>query len=1180
MSMSSIVRFSRTAAGAPRPRRPLASVALLLGLCGTVARAQAPAIRLVPSSVSGGASARLEISLPTPAPAGGLPLTITSSRPETAGFGGLSAGSLQTTVPAGRTTHVMTIATAGVATTTPVTIAVTGGPVQLRSTLTVTPAKVSALTIQPASGIGGPPRTGTVSLDGLAAPGEGTVVQLLLAATDVAAVPVSVAVPPGARSVTFPIATRPVARDVALSVTGRTADGAGAKAAFSVTPPTLRALTLTPASVLGGGGFSGVVQLDGAAPVGGLSVAFSVSPASGTVMPADLVIPAQAMEAAFTVTALRVPARVDAVLTATVRDRSPASSVTAPLSVLPLSVAAVTSSVPHVFGGESIDLTLQLTGVPTRDEVIPLRVESSAGAVPVPLPIPERVTVPAGTDRVVVRWATPVVERPVEVRVVAGAATVAPGVANSVRVGLHARPRVKGITVTPSPIRAAETFDAMVQLEWPPGPAFSTPPSLPISPVALTASSLVSASPPLGAAHLQSEVKTPLRAGLVTVPTSVTLTARSGTSEFSRTVTIVPPPIVVTSLTLAPTRVLGGRAASGVVRLSRPADSTGLMITLGAASSAVRVPTSVQAPAGATQVTFPLETRSVEVTQSVVVTASAPGTPPATAALQVNPLGVASIGTNATAVYGGEQPVVATIVLEDAAPAVGATVLVATALPGVVTIDGRPLPLTVRVPSGGTSTTIKLLPPAVVDPALLGLTAQVIPSSTDPAATTANGLAVVSAPSVQVVPLPRGLLVQRFLAQSDDAGRVLGTLQLEFVVANATQIPASLAGQLPPLRFVLKTDHPELVGDDSVLFVPGTGTYERILRGRSVKVSDVPVRAQVRGPRGDESPWSPSTTLLAPRVLSAEPIPNVEEVSGGTTVTVVAHLTHAAGPDGVQGSINGLGGLPETLFAWPPGSDQTQLRLPTPWVAYNMVRPIIEVKARTASVGGVVSRRPLFLGVRGTGVSMLGTVQNPSNPATAATLLAGETIQLVATLRNPAPAEGATHSVVFTSTSAGLTLNEADSAIVATPPSGLNAVVMARAATLPTIPAMARPVNVKARALFEVTGVGSTRVFVIPPPNLRSVETNLPTVRSGRTVTVTVQTTPISNLPDVPPRSFRIPVTSSHPSVVPSVEVALPIDGTFAAVNVPVGVVTEPTVVTLSATVAGKTVSTTVSVVP
>src|SRR5205823_1385212 len=141
------------------------------------------------------------------------------------------------TVPAGSTSASFTITTFPSAGTT-VQLAATLGSTTLFAALGVNPppptVTISAITVNPASVVGGSSSTGTATLN-RAAPSGGAAVSLSSSNTGAATVPASVTVPAGATSANFTIATKAVSASTPVTISGAFG-GATRTATLTVTP--------------------------------------------------------------------------------------------------------------------------------------------------------------------------------------------------------------------------------------------------------------------------------------------------------------------------------------------------------------------------------------------------------------------------------------------------------------------------------------------------------------------------------------------------------------------------------------------------------------------------------------------------------------------------------------------------------------------------------------------------------------------------------------------------------------------------------------------------------------------------------------------------------------------------------------------------------------------------------
>jgi hypothetical protein len=104
-----------------------------------------------------------------------------------------------------------------VATSTGVTITATYNRSSQSASLTITPASLSSLTLNPTSVVGGTPSTGSVTFNG-AAPAGGAVVSLASSNTGAATVPATVTVNAGATQASFPVTTQMVSASTSSTI--------------------------------------------------------------------------------------------------------------------------------------------------------------------------------------------------------------------------------------------------------------------------------------------------------------------------------------------------------------------------------------------------------------------------------------------------------------------------------------------------------------------------------------------------------------------------------------------------------------------------------------------------------------------------------------------------------------------------------------------------------------------------------------------------------------------------------------------------------------------------------------------------------------------------------------------------------------------------------------------------
>jgi uncharacterized protein (UPF0548 family) len=259
------------------------------------------ALTVNPASVTGGGASTGTVTLSGPAPSGGAVVSLSSDNPGVATVPG------EVTVPESATSATFPVSTAQVSTSTSVTLSATYNSGSQTATLTVTPSLgVAAVSLSPNTVVGGTASTGTVTLTG-PAPSGGAAVALASSNPGVATVPGEVTVPAGATSATFPVSTTPVGTLTSVTISAASG-GVTRTATLTVTPPTLAALSLSPATVTGGSPSTGTVTLNGPAPSGGAVVSLSSSNILVAMVPpsGSVTVPAGSTSATFTVTTLPV----------------------------------------------------------------------------------------------------------------------------------------------------------------------------------------------------------------------------------------------------------------------------------------------------------------------------------------------------------------------------------------------------------------------------------------------------------------------------------------------------------------------------------------------------------------------------------------------------------------------------------------------------------------------------------------------------------------------------------------------------------------------------------------------------------------------------------------------------------------------------------------------------------
>jgi len=199
------------------------------------------------------------------------------------------------TVPAGTLSATFAIGTTAGATDQIARINATLLGRTVFANLTIRPNALATFTLTPARAVGGLPRTGTVTISGLAP--EGGLPVTLAPSTANAIVPSGVRIPEGTNSVTFSVDTRAVRTETTVGVTA-TVNGRALRLNTVLVPSAVSQVTVSDSSIKGGESAEATIRLTGPAPAGGAVVALSGYGTSLT-GPATVTIPAGQTEATF-----------------------------------------------------------------------------------------------------------------------------------------------------------------------------------------------------------------------------------------------------------------------------------------------------------------------------------------------------------------------------------------------------------------------------------------------------------------------------------------------------------------------------------------------------------------------------------------------------------------------------------------------------------------------------------------------------------------------------------------------------------------------------------------------------------------------------------------------------------------------------------------------------------------
>jgi len=413
-------------------------------------------------------------------------------------------------------------------------------------------------------------------------------------------------------------------------------NAASASVQFTLQPPSLQSLTISPATISGGAQPQGIVMFNGQAPAGGAVVTLSSNSPAVSPPPA-VTVEAGSFSASFPIPTSSVTANTTATVTATYGGTSVQGQVTLtpqpPPSSLTLNPTSTTGA-----GGSSF-ATVTIASPASTDQV--LQVASSNPSI---ASVPNGVTIPAGSTTGGFNISTTSVSVQTVVTISVSGGGVTKTASLTINPTAAPPPPTPGTPALLSPVSNAKVaqpinFDwsdvsgaTSYELQIDDSSNFTAP---------LTLSQTVSVSQAtvtgLPAQRFFWRVRAFNSAG-VAGPFSA---SRRFTAEAAST----PPPPTTASLSavsVSPTSVVGGTTAQGTITLTSGAPSGGAVVTLSSANtSVVSVPASVTVAAGASSATFGVNTSAVTANTGVTITATYGGVS-RTTTLTVTP---ASTGT-------------------------------------------------------------------------------------------------------------------------------------------------------------------------------------------------------------------------------------------------------------------------------------------------------------------------------------------------------------------------------------------------------------------------------------------------------------------------------------------------------------------------------------------------------
>jgi hypothetical protein len=627
-------------------------------------------VRLVPPSVTGGTSSAGTVTLNGAVPAGGVTVTLSSSNTQ--------AATVPASVfigPGGRQAN-FNVTTNLLPNTNSAIISASFNGITQTATLSIRALIPESLRLAPVVVTGGTSSTGTVTLDG-AAPTGGATITLTSSNTQAATVPSTITIPAGATTATFTINTNLVASTTSATISAKF-NGVTQSGALNIQALIPASLALAPNLVTAGSASTGTVTLNGTAPAPGVTVTLTCNNTQAATVPASVTVPAGANAASFTINTS--PTTGNAVVNITAAYNG--VSRPAVLVVRALALASLSLNPTQVTGGTISTGTVTLVGpAPAKGLVVTLSSSNTQVAT-----VPASVTIPAGATTATFTVTTNPSANNSSVTISATYnGTIRPALL------LVRALTLTTLTLSPTVVTGGTSSTGTITLDGaaPTGGAIIT----------LTSSNTQAATVP-------ASVTIPAGATTATFTVSTTLVSKvafvlvNGTYKgISRPASLVVQPLVLTSLTVAPTNLTGGTPSTGTIALNGAAPTGGVVVTLTSNNpQAAKVPASVTIPAGALTATFTITTSQVQSSTFVTITASYNGIT-RIAALVVQKLTLSTLTISPVSVL-GSTTATGTVSLNGPAPPGGVAVALLSSNSQVATV-----PSSVLVGAGATTAT-------------------------------------------------------------------------------------------------------------------------------------------------------------------------------------------------------------------------------------------------------------------------------------------------------------------------------------------------------------------------------------------------------------------------------------------------------------------------------------------
>ncbi|MCZ7580994.1 MAG: SBBP repeat-containing protein [Fimbriimonadaceae bacterium] len=554
------------------------------------------------------------------------------------------------------------------------------------------PYAIQSIVIDPNSVIGGESTTATVTISGPASTSD-VLVSISNDNASVVSHPSTIVITPGTNSTTFTINTDSQVQATHVVKITATVEGDSKFATLTVAP-WLQSLTLSNATVVGGNPVGARVNLNKAAPAGGITVNLNSTIPAVAQVPATLVVPEGDVTAVFDVLTSGVSVDVNVDISASYNGLTNTKT----LKVIPAKLIALSFSPTRVTGGTPTTGTVQLDGfAPAGGRTVSLTSSNPAVQVPATVFVVEQ------TSSVSFLATTSVVPANTSSTITA---TLGVDQASAVVDVLYAD--LIQLAIVPASVLGGNPTTGFLQLDVPAAADGVT--------VALSSSNPAVASVPATVTIPAGSTNEsfPITTVFVPVDTNVTITATRGSTVLNANLEVRR---IRFNVTLNPTSVFGGQSSTGTVTLDEAAPQGGITFNLSSDNPAATVPTTLTIDGGNDSANFGVTTTAVAVTTLATISAEVASIIES-AVLTINPAVPSSLTINPNVVNGGDSTT-GTVTLTGPAGPGGVVVSLSSNNPAAIP------PATVTVTAGQLSRSFTITTTAVAVDTVVTITASV-----------------------------------------------------------------------------------------------------------------------------------------------------------------------------------------------------------------------------------------------------------------------------------------------------------------------------------------------------------------------------------------------------------------------------------------------------------------------